>query len=51
VLEACFVHLCRRTGRSASRTPVPPRSCGPSRPGATHPQASAAPARRSSKIS
>ena len=40
-----------RTGRSASRTPVPPRSCGPSRPGATHPQASAAPARRSWRIS
>ena len=40
-----------RTGRSASRTPAPPRSCGPSRPGAMHPQASAAPARRSSNPS
>ena len=40
-----------KTGRSASRTPAPPRSCGPSRPGATHPPASVAPAQRSSKPS
>ena len=49
--RSAAAHPGCRTGRSASRTPVPPRSCGPSRPGATLPQASAAPARRSSKTS
>ncbi len=40
-----------RIGRLASRTPAPPRSCGPSRPGAMHLPASVAPVRRSSKTS